>query len=305
VVITGGSRGLGLVLARRFAREGARLALIARHPDDLERARDELRRVTEVEVYPCDIRSQAEVDRAVATIAADFGRIDVVINNAGVIQGAPIEHATLDDFEQAMAVHFWGPLFMIRASMPFLSRPGRIVNISSIGGKIGVPHLAAYCASKFALVGLSDAIRSELSKSRIAVTTVCPGLMRVGSHLAAFFKGQHEREFLWFSLAAATPLSSISVDRAAAKIVNACRRGDPHLTISVQAKTAVVLNALLPGVVARALKLTNRVLPGPSGSEGDIPLPGWATRAAWSHPAVLALIDRAAERNNELASLRI
>jgi hypothetical protein len=129
--------------------------------------------------------------------------------------------------------------------------------------------------------------------------------MRVGSHLGARFKGQHDRECLSFTLASATPLSAINVNRAARQIVNACRRGDPQLTITVQAKAAVLVNALMPGVVARALALTNRLLPGPAGPAGDTPVPGWTTRAAWSHPVITALLDRAAERNNELSSLRV
>ncbi len=303
VVITGGSRGLGLVLARRFAAEGARLALIARHWDDLVRAQAELLDQTEVGIYQCDVRDRQQVEATVRTIAVEFGRIDVLVNNAGIIQGGPLEHLTIDDFEQAMGVHFWGPLFMTRAALPYLTRPARIVNIASIGGKVAVPHLAAYCASKFAEVGLSDAIRNEVARYGIAVTTVCPGLMRVGSHLAALFKGRHEREFLAFALSAATPLTSINAERAARQIVEACRRGDPELTITVQARTAARLYALAPALVARALSLTARLLPGPNLTNGSAAVPGWKTRSAWTHPYATTLLDRAAERNNELASL--
>jgi len=305
VVITGASRGLGLLMARRLAREGARLALIARHLDDLTRAARELRCFTGVGIYACDIRSRLDVDQTVANIVSEMGTIDVLINNAGVIQSGPIEHTTLDDFNNAMATHFWGPLFMIRASLPFLETPGRIVNIASIGGKIAVPHLAPYCASKFALVGLSDSLRNELAASGIAVTTVCPGLMRVGSHIGAIFKGDHEREFMAFSLGAATPLTAMSGNRAARKIIEACRRGDASLTLGVQAKTGALLNTVAPGLMARTMELANWVLPKPNGAAGDVGIPGWQLRSARKRHLVTALIDRAAARNNETASLHL
>ena len=110
------------------------------------------------------------------------GRIDVLINNAGIIQSGPVDNMTLDDYEDAMNTHFWGPLYMITKAVPHMREQGegRIVNISSIGGRIAVPHLLPYSASKFALVGLSDGLRIELARDNIIVTTVCPGLMRTG-----------------------------------------------------------------------------------------------------------------------------
>ena len=112
---------------------------------------------------------------------------------------------------------------------------GRIVNISSVGGKVAVPHLVPYTTSKFALVGLSDGMRAELGRENIIVTTVCPGLMRTGSHLNALFKGKHAEEFTWFSIIDSLPISSIDARRAARQIIEACRRGDPQLLISIQA----------------------------------------------------------------------
>src|SRR6201982_336127 len=101
---------------------------------------------------------------------------------------------------------------------------GRIVNISSMGGKVAMPHFAPYSASKFALTGFSDAIRSELARENIHVTTVAPGLMRTGSHVNAQFKGEHDAEFGWFAAASGMPLISMNAERAARKILAACRR---------------------------------------------------------------------------------
>ena len=139
----------------------------------------------------------ADAERAVERVVSRHGAIDVLVNNAGIITVGPLEHASIEDFEESMAVHFWGPLHTMRAAIPHMRRQGggRIVNISSIGGKVGVPHLAPYCASKFALVGLSEGFRAELLRYGLYVTTVCPGLMRTGSARHAVVKGQHLLEF--------------------------------------------------------------------------------------------------------------
>ena len=161
--------------------------------------------------------------------------VDVLINNAGVIQVGPLEHMEHEDFENAMATHFWGPLHLMLELIPSMRRRGfgRIVNISSIGGRVAVPHLAPYSASKFALTGLSDAVRAELAPYGIRVTTVCPGLMRTGSPMNAQVKGQHEAEYAWFAIADSLPGFSMSAERAADQILSACAHGDPELTISL------------------------------------------------------------------------
>src|SRR5437667_10030898 len=267
VVITGGSRGLGLLVARELAREGARLTLAARDEAELERAREELTaHGADVAAVVCDVADRDAADRLIRAAVARTGRIDVLINNAGIIQVGPLEHMRRHDFEEAMAVHFWGPLQTMMAAIPEMKRQGggRIVNISSIGGKIGVPHLAPYCASKFALTGLSDSVRAEVAKDNIYVTTVCPGKMRTGSPFNAWFKGRPRDEFTWFTISDSVPVASIDAGRAAAQIVESCRRGDAELVISWPAKVAVVANAVMPESVALALGLANRLLPAAS-----------------------------------------
>lgn len=302
VVIAGGSRGLGLVLARELANEGARLALLARDEETLERAREDLAgRGAEVLAIPCDVRDRAAVEAAVERIAARYGGIDVLINNAGLIQAGPLAHMTVADFEAALATHFWGPLYLTLAALPHLrGRAGaRIVNIASIGGQIAVPHLAPYSASKFALVGLSDGLRAELAKDGIRVTTVNPGLLRTGSPPNAGFKGQHRAEYTWFAIADALPITSIDARRAARQILDACRHGDPELTITWQAKAAVLLNALAPGLMADLMALTNRLLPGSTGPEGDEARPGRESRTPLAPSPLTILSDRATLENNE------
>ena len=301
VLITGGSRGLGFLLAREFAREGARVALCARDEDTLTRAQDELGAQGVLTfAVPCDVTDRKQVDTLVGAVRARFRRIDVLVNNAGTISVGPMEVMTLEDYEEAMRLHFWAPLYTTLAVLPHMRQRGggRIVNIASVGGKLSVPHLLPYCASKFALVGLSAGLRAELAKDGILVTTVCPGLMRTGSPRHAAFKSQHRAEYAWFSIGDALPLLSMDAERAARRVVTACRRGEAEVVLSLPARLAVTFQGVFPELTADLLGVVNRLLPGPGGigaarakgSESASPLsPSWLT----------ALGDRAAERNNQ------
>jgi NAD(P)-dependent dehydrogenase (short-subunit alcohol dehydrogenase family) len=305
VVITGGSRGLGLVLARQLAAEGARLTLIARAEPELRRAADDIRDrepSAEVLLVPADVGEREDVERAIAHTVAHYGSIDVLINNAGIIQVGPLDHMKLSDYSDAFKTHFWGPLFLVLAAIPHMRRQGggRIVNISSIGGRISVPHLVPYSASKFALTGLSEGLRAELAPDRIVVTTVCPGLMRIGSPINAAFKGRRAQEFSWFAIASSLPVTTIGAERAARQILEACRRGDAELVITVQAKLAVLARTIAPELFSDAMSLVQRLLPRPVGPEGDVAAPGRSAGSAWASSALLAPMYAAAQQNNEL-----
>jgi NAD(P)-dependent dehydrogenase (short-subunit alcohol dehydrogenase family) len=301
VLISGGSRGLGLVLARYICQQGGLVALIARDRDELARAKADLaRRGAKVLTIECDLLDRAQVHGAVRTVIDRFGKIDILINNAGIIEVGPLDHMTREDFERAMRLHFWAPYELVSQIVPEMRLwgGGRIVNISSIGGKVAVPHLAPYSASKFALTGFSDAIRTELARDNIRVTTVAPGMMRTGSHVNAKFKGSHGAEFAWFSASAGAPFISMHADRAARKILAACRRGQPSLTLTFAARGAITSNALFPNLTGYLTKIVNRFLPGTAGEKGnhsragsELPrlAPEWTTRLA----------DRATKENNE------
>lgn len=302
VLITGGSRGLGLVLARQFAEEGSKIAICARNNEELLRARADLQELgAEVFEVVCDVRNEEQVNQMIDAVYRHFGKIDVLVNNAGVIQVGPLETQTKEDFESAMDVHFWGPFYTMQAVIPKMREAGegRIVNISSIGGKVSVPHLAPYCASKFALVGLSNAMRAELTKDNIYVTTVCPGLMRTGSHINAMFKGKNELEFALFSLMNASPFTSVSAEKAAREIVEACRYGEAETIISVQAQMAAKANAVFPELVAQISGLVSQLLPS-AGDHGTEQLLGKHSTSPLSPSFLTAPLDAASARNNEL-----
>lgn len=303
VLIFGGSRGLGLAMAREFSRQGAHVVLAARDEQELERAAADIENLGgAVTTIKCDLREREQIERTVGRIVADRGGIDILVNDAGIIQVGPFEHMTVADFEEAMATHFWGPLFTILAALPHMRERGdkRIVNIASVGGKISVPHLLPYSASKFALVGLSEGLRSELAAQGFAVTTVCPGLMRTGSTYNAKFKGQHRQEFAWFHVSNAIPGFSMDAGRAARKIVDACRHGDPELILTPGAKVAIAANGLSPSTTARALTLANYLMPGPAEDGGDRAHSGWQSVSRYVPSALTRLSDRATVQNNEL-----
>src|SRR2546423_1444841 len=266
VLVTGGSRGLGLVLARELIAHGARVSICARDIVALERARVELG--PNVVARPCDITVPVQCARLVEHVRTTLGPIDVLINNAGVMTVGPMEHMTLADYEHAIATHVRGPLYLLDAILPQMRfrGGGRIVNIASIGGKLAIPHMLPYTASKFALVGLSEGLRAELAKDGIVVTTVVPGLMRTGSPRQAEVKGQVRKELAWFSVSDALPLVSISAERAARSILRAIRRGDAEVILSLPAKVGVWVHGLLPGLTSDVLGLTNLALPAPGGA---------------------------------------
>lgn len=302
VVITGGSRGLGLTIARRLAEEKAHLVVLARDREELQRAQADLERFNGMVVtMVCDITDQACVQRVVADVFRRFARIDVLINNAGVIQAGPMETMTLKDFEEAMDTHLYGHLYLTLCVVPHMKRAGegRIVNIASIGGKISVPHLLPYCTSKFALVGFSEGLRAELLKDNVFVTTVCPGLMRTGSHVNAYFKGNNKAEFALFAMANANPLSSVDGDEAAEQIVDACRAGEAELVISPSAKIAAMIHGVVPGLVTDVMGLVNMVLPGPGGI-GTSRVKGRESASALAPSPLTLLADLKVRKNNEL-----
>jgi NAD(P)-dependent dehydrogenase (short-subunit alcohol dehydrogenase family) len=230
----------------------------------------------------CDLLDPAQIRAAVRQVIVRFGKIDILINNAGIIEVGPLENMTREDFERAMRLHFWAPFELIAQVVPEMRIWG------------GAP----YSASKFALTGFSDAIRAELARDNIHVTTVAPGMMRTGSHVNAKFKGKHDMEFAWFAASAGAPLISMNADRAARKILAACRRAQPSLTLTFAARGAILGNAFFPSLTGYVMRLVNRFLPKPSGAEGNQLrggsevrrlIPDWLTRSA----------DRATIRNNE------
>jgi NAD(P)-dependent dehydrogenase (short-subunit alcohol dehydrogenase family) len=290
VVITGGSRGLGFALAERYGRSGAQLVLAARDADELDEARAALlkrravRHEDDILLVSADLTDEHQASGLIAHALEAFGRIDILINNAGIIEVGPAEDQPLEAYRRAIETNFYAALHTTYAALPYLlarneaagkhardSGHANIVNITSIGGKFPVPHLLPYTASKFALTGFSEGLHAELRHKRIRVTTVCPGLMRTGGEVHAQFTGQVEREKAWFFAAARTPILSASVQRAAHRIFHAVADGRAEITITPQAWLAARIHGLCPETTQRAAALVNQfLLPAPAGDQSPI-----------------------------------
>jgi short-subunit dehydrogenase len=270
VLITGSSRGLGLALAEEFGRRGAKLVLTARDPWELERAQQALVARTgvcdaaDVLAIPADLRQAEEAQRLVDKASEHFGRVDVLVNNAGTLTVGPVENQRVEDFHEAMESNFFSGVHCAMAALPQMlrRRSGTIVSIASLGGKVALPHLLPYTASKFAAVGFSEGLHAELRAKGIHVLTVCPGLMRTGSHLSAMFTGEAAKEYRWFSLAANLPGVSASAASAARKIVRAVMEERTEIAVTPQAMAVARLGGIVPEATLRAMSLVNRLLPG-------------------------------------------
>jgi short-subunit dehydrogenase len=253
-VITGGSSGLGLALAHRFGRAGLKLVLAARTMNDLERAKLELvsrksvANEADVHLFACDLSDRGQAEALIGAAVERFGTVDMLINNAGVIEVGPMEDHPVEAYERSMAVNFFSAVYTSHAALPILlaKKESAIVNISSVGGKVAVPHLLPYVASKFALTGFSEGMHVELRQRGVRVTTVCPGLMRTGGETHAEFRGQIEKEKAWFQTAARMPILAANVTRAAERIFSAVKDRRAEITITPQAWLAARFAGIAP-----------------------------------------------------------
>ena len=275
VLITGGSKGLGIAMARRFAAEGCRLAITARNREELHGAKRELeRRGAQVFSVPCDVTDEAQVKQMIAEVIAHFGRIDILVNNAGQIQVGPLTAMSVQDFDSAMKVMFWGTVFPTLALLPEMVKrhSGKIVNITSVGGKVSVPHMVPYTCAKFAATGFSEGLRAEMGPEGIQVTTIAPGLLRTGSFLNAMFKGNQEEEARWFSAGASMPGLTMTADAAAKQIVTAVKRGEAERVLTGGAQALSAFHGMFPGAASDLLGLiTAALLPAATGATSAKP----------------------------------
>ncbi|MDV6376209.1 SDR family NAD(P)-dependent oxidoreductase [Deinococcus arenicola] len=297
VLITGGSRGLGLALAAEFLKRGARVTLMARTGADLERAAQQLDAGDRVHTVIGDVTRQDNLERALEQVKHKSGGLDVLVNNAGLIQSGPLDNMTESDFRKIMEVNAFAPLILSRLALPELRRrSGRVLLVASVGGKVAVPHLAPYSVSKFAVTGLGQALRAEFAQHGVGVTTVCPTVMRTGSPRQAQVKGQYQKEYALFATVDNSPLISLDADVAARRMVDALIRGDAEAMIGGSAVILKYAQALAPQLTADLLALGTRFLPAATQSDQAIQGKAAETPLTRHNP-----IKREAERElNEL-----
>lgn len=248
-LITGASSGIGRLLALRMARAGARLALVARRADELERLAAEIAAAGgRAIVLPCDVADRAAVFASAEAARAQLGSVDLLVNNAGYGHHRPFLEWDLDDMERMLRVNFLGSLYFTKALAPAMAaqRRGWLVFIASVAGRIGVPDESAYAASKFAMVGLAEALSVELEDAGVHVLTVCPGAIRT-----PFFDAE--------ALARMPPVarrSMVDPEPLVDAILAALASGRHELTYPRFIAAGYVTKALAPGLMRRNLKRT-------------------------------------------------
>ncbi len=266
VLVTGGSRGLGLALCRRYAARGARVALCGRDEVALERARLELATLgSHVLALACDVADPTAVRQLVAAVEERLGAVDVLVNNAAVMTVGPASLQGVAEMERLMDVAFWGAVHATFEVLPAMRArgSGTIVNVTSIGGRVSTPHLIAYNAAKAAFLSFSEGLAAEERREGIHVLTVIPGFIRTGSEVRVRVVGDEEAERRWFEPGARLPLLAVRPDRAARRIVDAAERGRRALVLTPLAQVVSRTAALSPTLTGLVLDGVNRLLPPP------------------------------------------
>jgi short-subunit dehydrogenase len=266
VLITGGSRGLGLALAMEYARERCRVAILARDGQELARAKARIEAAVpgaHVLTFTCDVTNQNALHLVMQALVSAQGGLDILVNNAGAITVGPFASMETEDFAAQVRLHLLAVVGACKLALPYLKlgRGRRIVNICSMGGKVAVPHMLPYDASKFALSGFSQGLMAELAEERISVTTVYPAVMRTGSPMQAVFKGDAEKEFAWFAAADNLPGFSLPADSAAKKIVRAANERTAELVLSLPGRARNVLAAIFPEIFASVMAFVAGQMP--------------------------------------------
>lgn len=262
IVITGGSSGLGLALAKHYGKQGAKLALLARNLKKLEEAKNQV--IAEnsnalVEIFSVDISNSHAVKNVVNDIAEKFGAIDVLINSAGILIEGYFENTKLEDFERVMNTNFLSLVNMTQEALPYLKKSkGRIINIASMASYFGTFGYTSYCASKFAVLGFSEALRTELRPQGIRMHVVCPPEFE-GPMVDGIAEGRTPENIHLVRTA-----GTLSVEQVLRATVSGIEKNQFIILIGMPSKVVALANRLMPKVVRMFLDMTvKKIYVGP------------------------------------------
>ena len=246
-LVTGASSGIGRLLALRLAREGARVGLVARCTRELEQAAEEIRAGGgDARVLACDVADREQVDACVASALEHFGGIDILVNNAGYGHHRSFLEWDVADMERMLRVNFLGTLYFTKALLPQMVERGKgwLVFIASVAGRIASPEESAYAASKFAMVGLAEALSLEVEDAGVHVLTVCPGAIRT-----PFFDEEALRR-----MPPVARRSMVAPEGLVDAIVTGLAKGKRELTYPRSIAAGYVVRAVAPGFMRRQVR---------------------------------------------------
>ncbi|MFH1161503.1 MAG: SDR family oxidoreductase [bacterium] len=261
VIITGASSGIGQALAFECARRGARLSLAARNREQLTVNSEKLGITgTEVITVLTDVSKEEDCKNLVSSTVNHFGRIDVLINNAGISMRALFEEVDLDVMKKVMNTNFWGTVYCTKYALPhLLETGGSLVGVSSVAGYKGLPGRAGYSASKFAMQGFLEVVRIENMKKGLHVLIACPGFTTSNIRNTSLAKdGSQQGE------SPRDEAKMMSAEEVAMHICNAIEKRKHRLTLTTQGKMTVLLNKIFP-------KLLDRMVYNHMAKEPDSP----------------------------------
>lgn len=249
MIITGGSSGIGLALAYEFGRLGAKLTIVARDSAKLEVAAKEIRNNgVEVMTILADVSKEIDCKRVVDQTISQYSHLDILVNNAGISMRAAFKDTDLSVLHKLMDINFWGTVYCTKYALPFiLQRKGSIVGIISVAGHIGLPGRTGYSASKFAVRGFLDTVRSEYTNTGLHVLVAAPGFTASNIRSTALTadgspQGDTPRD----------ESKMMSAEKAAKKIVNAVVKRKNSIVLTFwEGKFTVFLNKFFPNIVSR------------------------------------------------------
>ncbi len=248
-LITGASSGMGRLLALRMAQKGADIALVARRRSELDEVAKEIRALgRRALVLPGDVAERAEVFAGASAVLDEFGHVDILVNNAGYGHHRTFLEWDLDDMERMMRVNFFGTLYWTKALLPQMveARSGWIVVMASVAGKLGVPEESAYAASKFAQVGLAEALSYEVEDLGVHVMTVCPGAINT-----PFFDEEALRR-----MPKVAKRLMIEPEVVVDAVINGLAKSKREITVPRLIKSGYIVRTLAPGLMHRNTKRT-------------------------------------------------
>ena len=245
--MTGASSGIGEATVKELASRGASVVAASRNAEKLGRIAGEVSasggRAVAAET---DVADRGSVEATVGRAVEEFGRLDVLVNNAGLGLSGRVAELRAEDLRYVFEVNTVGPLNCIQAALPHMGRGARIINVSSVVGRRAIPKVGGYCASKFALNALSDALRVELANRGVSVTSVYPGTTRTSFRDNSRRTGDEKRGW--------RP-KGVAPEKVAARIADAAEKGPRDVYVTLTDRLFVAGVTLLPGLTDRALRL--------------------------------------------------